>query len=1031
MKCESCQYDNEADALYCEACGVKLPLVCSECGTALNVAARFCRKCGTPTTAVSAPTESPQHDASSAVVETTESEESPSEPPPDGERKTVTVLFADIKGSMELIEDLDPEDARAVVDPALKLMMDAVHHYDGYVAQSTGDGIFALFGAPVAREDHPQRALYAALRMQEELKRYSNRIRAEGRLPMQGRVGVNTGEVVVRSIQTGAAQTDYTPVGHSTSLAARMQALAPIGSIATTDAVRRLCEGYFQFRDLGPTRVKGVSELINIFEVIGLGPLRTRLQRSVGRGLTKFVGREREMDTLKRTAELARTGHGQIVAAIAEAGTGKSRLFFEFEAISRSGWMVLETVSVSHGKASAYLPLIDMLHSYFGIDAADGSRQRREKVAGKIAILDRAMENTLPTLFDLLGIADDVDSSAPRDEQAHKRRTLEAIKQILLRESLNQPLMVIFEDLHWIDEHTQDFLNLLADSIGTAKLLLLVNYRPEYSHQWNSKTYYTQLRLDPLGREGAGEMLSALLGDGDDLSALKQLIVEKTEGTPFFMEEMVQDLFEEGTLIRDGTVQLTRALGELEIPVTVQAILATRIDRLPGDAKELLQVLAVIGRELPLPLIRSLVVKSDDELERLLDELQLGEFIYEQPAVGDPEYVFKHALTQDVAYHSVLLERRKDLHGSIGKAIETLYADSIDDRLVELAHHYGRSGNVDAGAKYVSDAAKQKMDEARRVDGKLADILVAGAHSDVRPPPADVTRPSADEDGSVSTQESAEPDFVDSIWRFPVKSMGGEEISATVVTERGFLGDRTYALVDRESNRAATLRTWAAALLDYHPQFLTEPEPGAESPDMRITLPDGSLLTTTDGDVDQRLSAPLNRDLSLMATAPVGLTVEFPAGTLGGKMSNVTDVPIASAAPPGAFFDYGCVHLLSSATLEFLQSAYPTGQFDVRRFRPNIMIRSHGEPFVENAWVGRAIAIGEEVIFRVTIPCPRCSTVTLPQGSLPRDPRILRTVAEHNMLDLGEFGSLPCAGVYADVEKTGVIRRGDEVRYLD
>jgi class 3 adenylate cyclase/predicted ATPase len=622
----------------------------------------------------------------------------------------VTALFADIKGSTELMEDLDPEEARAIIDPALKLMMDAAHRYDGYVVQSTGDGIFALFGAPVAHEDHPQRALYAALRMQEELERYSAKIVAEGSSPIQGRVGINTGEVVVRSIQTGAGQVEYTPIGHTTNLASRMQTAAPVGSIAVSENTRKLCEGYFILKPLGPTRVKGVNEPVNVYEVTGLGPLRTRLQRSAGRGLTKFVGREREMEALRHAADQARSGHGQIVAAMAEAGTGKSRLYFEFKAKNQSGWMVLETFSVSHGKASAYLPVLDLLHGYFKITGEDDNRTRREKVAGRLSMLDPSLEDTRPYLFSLLGIGEGEDPLVQMDGQLRKRRTLEAIKRILLRESLNQPLMVIFEDLHWIDEATQEFLNLLADSLGTAKILLLVNYRPEYSHQWNSKTYYTQLRLDPLGQESAEEMLSALLGDGVEAAPLKRLIIEKTEGNPFFMEETVQVLFDEGALVRDGSaMRLTRPLGELKIPPTVQGILAARIDRLPFDAKELLQTLAVIGREFPLSLIRAVGAKSDDELNRLLNDLQLGEFIYEQPAVGDTEYIFKHALTQEVAYNSMLIERRKFIHERAGQALESIFAGQMDDHLDELAHHYGRSDNAEKAVEYLGRAGNQAL----------------------------------------------------------------------------------------------------------------------------------------------------------------------------------------------------------------------------------------------------------------------------------------------------------------------------------
>jgi len=317
----------------------------------------------------------------------------------EGERKTVTALFADIKGSMDLIEDLDPEEARAIVDPALKLMMDAVHHFGGYVAQSMGDGVFALFGAPVAHEDHPQRALYLALRMQEQLRGYSSKLVSDGGTPLEARVGVNTGEVVVRSIATGAGHVEYAPIGHSTSLAARMQAVAPTGSVAVAEATRKLCEGYFILKPMGATKVKGVSEPVNVYEVTGLGPLRTRLQRSAGRGLTKFVGRQREMDAMKHAAEQAKAGHGQIVAAMAEAGVGKSRLIFEFKATSAAGFMVLEAFSVSHGKASSYLPVIDLLWSYFKITSDDDERTRREKVGGKVLMLDRSLEDTIHYLY--------------------------------------------------------------------------------------------------------------------------------------------------------------------------------------------------------------------------------------------------------------------------------------------------------------------------------------------------------------------------------------------------------------------------------------------------------------------------------------------------------------------------------------------------------------------------------------------------------------------------------------------------------
>jgi class 3 adenylate cyclase/tetratricopeptide (TPR) repeat protein len=649
---------------------------------------------------------------------------------PEGERKTVTTLFADIKGSMELIEDLDPEEARRLVDPALKLMMDAVHRYEGYVVQSTGDGIFALFGAPVAHEDHTQRALLASLKMQEDIKRYASKLREEGRAPIEIRVGLNTGEMVVRSVQTGEHRAEYTPIGHSTSLAARMQALAPTGSIAVSEHTQKLVEGYFAFKALGPTRVKGVSEPVNVYELTGLGPLRTRLQMSTRRGLSRFVGRDREIEEMKRALERAKGARGQVVAAMGEAGLGKSRLFYEFKVITGGGCLALEAFSVSHGKASAYLPLIDLLKNYFEITVEDDERKRREKITGKVLALDRTLEDTLIYLFSLLGVSDAADPLAQMDPQIRQRRTLEAVKRLLLRESFNQPLIVIFEDLHWIDAGTQAFLNLLLDALATARILLLVNYRPEYRHEWGNKTYYTQLRLDPLGKESGEEMLTALLGDGAGLGSLKRLIIEKTEGNPFFMEETVQVLLDEGALVRNGTVKLTKALGELKIPPTVQGILAARIDRLPADEKDLLQALAIMGKEFRLGLVKQVVGKPDAELQRMLSDLQLGEFIYEQPAFPDVEYTFKHALTQEVAYNSVLVERRKLLHERAGQALESMFAEQLEDHLSELAHHYSRSNNVAKAVEYLRLAADQAVERSAyseaAADLKAAISLVGG-----------------------------------------------------------------------------------------------------------------------------------------------------------------------------------------------------------------------------------------------------------------------------------------------------------------
>jgi class 3 adenylate cyclase/predicted ATPase len=711
MRCSKCGSDNREGRKFCTNCGTPLVACCPKCGAPIQPDEKFCGECGA---AIGAP--APRVPSSAQPNSLQLSDFIPATKVIDGERKTVTALFADIKGSMELMENVDPEEARAIVDPALKLMIDAVHHYGGYIVQSTGDGIFALFGAPVAHEDHPQRAVYAALRMQEELRRYGDRMRSQGQTPLQVRIGVNTGEVVVRSILTGADHTEYTPIGHSTGLAARLQTLATPGTTMISGSTRRIVEGFFQLKSFGPASLKGVTEQVDVYEVTGLGPLRTRLQRAAVRGLTKFVGRQREMDALTHAAEQARSGRGQIAAVMADPGIGKSRLFYEFKATSQSGWMVLEALSVSYGKASAYLPVLELLSQYFEISRDDDDRKRRERVLGKVLGLDRTLEDTLPYLFSLQAIADTGDSLAQMDPQIRRRRTLDGIKRILLRESINQPLIIIFEDLHWIDSETQALLNLLVDAIANARILLLVNYRPEYRHEWGSRTHYTQLRVDPLGPENAEEMLSALLGDEKDLIPLKRLIGERTQGTPFFIEEIAQALFEEGVLQRNGAVKLARPLSAVKVPATVQAVLASRIDRLSAPEKELLQTLAVLGVEFSLSLAQHVTLKSVDDLEQMVSRLQFCEFIYEQPAVGEVEYSFKHALTQEVAYNALLIERRKLLHERAGEALESMFAERLDDHLGDLARHYSRSDNFSKAVEYLGRAGQQAFQRSAYAD---------------------------------------------------------------------------------------------------------------------------------------------------------------------------------------------------------------------------------------------------------------------------------------------------------------------------
>ena len=553
--------------------------------------------------------------------------------------------------------------------------------------------------------------------MQEEMRRYADTLRAKGYAPLLMRVGINTGEVVLRSIRKDDLHADYVPVGHSTNLAARMEQLASPGSILVTAYTHKLTDGYFAFKDLGQTQIKGMEAPLHIYEVLGAGPLRTKLQVAARRGLTRFVGRTRELEQMQQALAHAKEGHGQIVGVMGEPGLGKSRLFHDRRGVLQYAPTLasclpgVEAYSVSHGKASPYLPVIELLKSYFDLKAEDDERKRREKVAGKVVMLDRSLEDTLPYLFALLGIDEQQSNLTQMDAQIRRRRTFEALKKVFLRESLNQPLILIFEDLHWIDNETQGFLDVPSESVASAKLLLLTNYRPEYRHEWGSKTYYTQLRLSPFGKAEAEEFLDVLLGvavgadrrpkevpvgrvgppepgahTGAPLQDLKRLILDKTEGTPFFMEEVVQELVEQGVLVRSdvgaGLALPTEGAASsaptaMHIPPTVQGVLAARIDRLAPEEKALLQQLAVIGREFSVSLLRQVITQPEDELYRLLTSLQRKEFLYEQPAFPEVEYVFKHALTQEVAYGTVLQERRKTLHEKIAQAIEALYRANL------------------------------------------------------------------------------------------------------------------------------------------------------------------------------------------------------------------------------------------------------------------------------------------------------------------------------------------------------------------
>jgi class 3 adenylate cyclase/tetratricopeptide (TPR) repeat protein len=626
----------------------------------------------------------------------------------EGERKQVTVLFADLKGSMELLADRDPEEARQLLDPVLEHMMAAVHRYEGTVNQVMGDGIMALFGAPIAHEDHAVRACYAALAMQASVKQYAAEVQRTKGVPIQMRVGLNSGEVVVRAIDS-SLHMDYTAVGQTTHLAARMEQMAMSGSILITAEVLRLVEGYVEVTPLGPVPVKGLPEPIEVYELRGAGPVRTRLQATAARGLTRFVGRDTELAALVQALERARTGHGQVVAVVGEAGVGKSRLVYEcLHSHYTQGWRVLESTSVSYGKATPYFPVLALLKRYAHVENRDDARTIRAKVTGQVLTLDDALQETIPALLALLDALPADSPFLTLDPPQRRQRTLEALRRVLLRESQVQPLLLVFEDLHWIDTETQALLDRLVQSLPTAPLLLLVNYRPEYQHGWGSKTYYTQLRLDPLPPASADEFLQALLGDDPSLAPLKPLLIARTEGNPFFLEESVRTLVETGMLVGEpGAYRLAQTLPTMQVPATVQAVLAARIDRLPPEEKRLLQTAAVIGTEVPLPLLQAIAELPEAALHRGLAQLQAAEFLYETRLFPEPDYTFKHALTHEVAYNGLLLERRRALHARIVEALEALAGERLTEQVERLAHHALRGEVWDKALGYGRQAGEK------------------------------------------------------------------------------------------------------------------------------------------------------------------------------------------------------------------------------------------------------------------------------------------------------------------------------------
>jgi class 3 adenylate cyclase/tetratricopeptide (TPR) repeat protein len=703
MKCPKCQTENLADSAFCEECSASLEVTCPSCGSGNRPTAKFCRKCraslaASPAEAPARPSITPKHLADKILN---------SRAALEGERKQVTVLFADVKGSMDMAEQLDPEEWSEIMGRFFKILSDGVERFEGFVDKFTGDGIMALFGAPLAHEDHARRACYASLHIVEGLRGYANELRLRRGLNFSARLGLNSGEVIVGKIGDDLHM-EYTAQGHTVGLASRMEQIAEPGKIYLTDHTAALIQGYFALNDLGEMEIKGVHNAMHVYELIGLGQMRTRLDVSRSRGFSRFVGRGDEMQVLEAALARAREGHAQIVGIVGEAGLGKSRLCFEFlERCRARGLMTFETTGVAHGKAIPFLPMLRLFRAFYGITEQDSDSTARERIAGRMLLLDERLRESLPLLFDFMGVPDP-ENPAPRiDPEAFQRQMFDIVRRVIQARGQRETQVTLLEDLHWFDSGSEAYLDpLIEASVGTCTLTLL-NFRPEYQAPWMGKSYYHQLPLAPLGPDAIRELVDALLGQDPSTTGLADMIHARTGGNPFFTEEVVQNLIESGKLKGSkGAYRLVTALDRLEVPSSVQAILAARIDRLAEREKDVLQTAAVIGREFDEPTLAAVVEQAAPQLREALQSLKDTEFVYEQSLYPVAEYIFKHPLTQEVALASQLQERRRRLHAAVARVIEAAHAEDLDQQAALLAHHWEEAADLAQAVRWHRRAAE-------------------------------------------------------------------------------------------------------------------------------------------------------------------------------------------------------------------------------------------------------------------------------------------------------------------------------------
>ncbi len=747
MKCPKCEFENREGAKFCLGCGERFELKCPKCGKTLPFLAKFCDECGHN---LSLPSEPSSRDLAfdeklaqiqrylpKGLTEKILAQRGTIE----GERKQVTVLFCDMEGFTALSERDGPEEAYSIMDQIYEILIHRVHDYEGTVNEMTGDGIIALFGAPIALEDAPQRAIRSSFSIHREMAKFSDRIKQErkGIPPLKMRIGIHTGPVVVGTLGNDL-RVEFKAVGDTVNLASRMQELAEPGTTYVTEDTFRLTEGLFRVEALGEKEVKGREEPVKVYRVIATSTSRTRFDVSAERGLTPFVGRERELELLLDGLERSRAGRGQAFSIVAEAGVGKSRLLYEFrKAVTSADVMFLEGRCLSYSRGVAYHPVIDGLKANFDIREGDRDSEITEKVKRGLKKLGADEASTLPFLLELFSVKESGIEKIPLSPEARKNRIIEALKRIVLKGSEIRPLILAYEDLHWVDKSSEDVLKYVLESIPGARVLLIFTYRPEFVHTWGAKSFHSQVNLNRLSNRESLTMVSHLLGTEELDRELEEFILEKTEGVPFFIEELIKSLKDLKIIQKeDNRYRITKDIKGVTIPATVQDVIMARVDSLPEGMKGLLQTVSVVGRESSYDLIKRITGLTEQEQELLsqLSVLKDSELLYERGIYPQSTYIFKHALTQEVAYNSLLLKRRKEIHEEIGEGIEALYPDRLEEHYELLAYHYARSANADKAVEYL-DLANQKAAKLSAMEEAKAYFDEAMGHLDTLPETAE------------------------------------------------------------------------------------------------------------------------------------------------------------------------------------------------------------------------------------------------------------------------------------------------------